>query len=221
MNEHLNFENHDEEKDINVEDVIKKPEDSIEVKKKQEEISSKKNQTFHLSQSKDSAIADSAWGTFKIRPVESIDILENEPFYRTPLTNIIKSDDGYYLFVELPGLSKKNVEISLQEGILEILGEETLVHKDKKEEKKDKDRKDKDKDKKDKDKKDKKKEKHKEIKGDYLRREIRSASFFRSFYLPEDIDTEGIDATFRNGVLNLKIPKKITDITEKRLIDIK
>ncbi|MFX1463218.1 MAG: Hsp20/alpha crystallin family protein [Promethearchaeota archaeon] len=219
MNENSDYKPLEEEEDIKMEEEGKKVEKTLEAQKKLDELTLKKKQSFHLLQSKDSPTIDSSWGTFKIRPSSSLEIDENEPFYRTPLANIIESEEIYYLFIELPGLDKKNVKISLQEGILEILGEKSLEHKEKKEEKKDKEKKEKDK--KDKDKKDKKKDKEKEIKGKYLRREYRSANFYRSFYLPEEIDTENIDASFKNGILQLKIPKKTIDTSEKHVIEIK
>jgi len=104
----------------------------------------------------------------------------------------------------------------LEEGILEILGEKIILEKEKKEDKKDKDKKDKDK--KDKEK---KKEKIKEIKGVYLRREIRVANFYRCFHLPEDVSTEDIDASFKNGILQLTIPTKTAKSSEKQVIEIK
>ena len=207
-----NFEDKSEEDE-------KENEIDIESKKKEEEINLKKKQTFFLNQSKDSMIEISDWGPFRIRPTESLEILEIESFYRTPLTNIIENENGYNLFVELPGLDKKHVKITLQEGILEIIGEKALKHKVDKEDKKEKEKKEEKKDK-HKDKKDKKKEKEKKIEGDYLRREFRSESFYRCFHLPEEIDLEGIDASFKYGVLRLKIPKKTYEIEGKKVIEI-
>ncbi|HEC39816.1 MAG TPA: Hsp20/alpha crystallin family protein, partial [bacterium] len=104
---------------------------------------------------------------------------------------------------------------------LELKGD--VIKKDKEKKDKDKDKKDKDKDKKDKDKekKDKKKEKFREIKGPYLRREFKSQSFYRAFILPEDILSEDIDASFRNGVLRLNILKTSAIAKQKHVIDIK
>lgn len=227
MNENikLDFENDEDEgeelDEFHEEEEIAKK--SLDLEKKNHEINLKKTQAFSLSQTKDSSINDSVWGIFKVRSSESLDIMENEPFYRTPLTNIIESSDCYFILIELPGLNKKNVEIAIQEGFLEIKGDISIKHKEKKEEKDEK-HKDKKEEKKDKhkDKKDKKKEKTKEIKGEYLRREYRSPSFYRSFILPEDIDREEINASFKNGVLRLKIPKINTQSPgEKQVIEIK
>ncbi len=222
MDEEIKKEIDNEE---SVSEVIK-DEKNIESEKKKEEIESKTHQTFFLNQSKDRLEESSVWGSFRIRSAESLEIHEDESFYRTPLTNIIENETGYYFLVELPGLDKRHVKITLQEGILEIFGEKAIKHKEEKEEKKKKEKKeDKDKkgEKKDKhkEKKDKKKEKYKDVKGDFLRREFRSPSFYRSFHLPEEINSEGIDANFKNGVLRLRIPKIITEITDKKTIEIK
>ena len=193
-------ENHNEEEDIELEEEPEISKQILEDKKKQEEIASKRNEITH----------------FKTEQLESLEIMETEPLYRVPLTNIIESEELFQILVELPGLDKKNVKISLQEGILELLGEKTIKDKEKKDEKKEKE-----KEKKEKKDKDKKKEKYKEIKGDYLRREIRTTNFFRCFYLPEDITPEEIEASFKNGILRLIIPKKSAKIYEKKIIEIK
>ncbi len=211
--------------DENVKDAFeeeeKETELDIEKEKKEQELGLKKKQVFSLNQSKDSMIEISEWGSFRIRPTESLEILEIESFYRTPLTNIIENENYYNLLIELPGLDKKHVNITLQDGVLEIIGEKALKYKEEKEDKKEDKEKKEDKKDKHKDKKDKKKEKGKKIEGDYLRREFRSASFFRSFHLPEEINLEGIDASFKNGVLRLKIPKKTSETEDKKVIEIK
>jgi len=192
----------DKVEDMELDEEVETSEQILENKKKQEEISLKRNEVCH----------------FKTNDLETLEITKDDPYYRTPLANIIESEDLYYILVELPGLDKKNVNISLKEGILELQGEKVIKEKKVKEEKKDKDKKDKKDEKKDKNK---KKEKSEEIKGDFLRREIRTTNFFRCFKLPEDISTEEIDASFKNGILILKIPKKSAQISEKRVIEIK
>lgn len=37
--------------------------------------------------------------------------------------------------------------------------------------------------------------------------ETQYGSFFRSFYLPEDVASEGIEAEYKNGILKVVIPK--------------
>lgn len=53
-----------------------------------------------------------------------------------------------------------------------------------------------------------KQEKEESKKDGYLIRERRSRSYSRSFVLPDDVDPEKIEASFKNGVLDLRMPKK-------------
>lgn len=49
--------------------------------------------------------------------------------------------------------------------------------------------------------------KQEEKREDYVVLERRSAAFSRSFVLPKDVDREKIEATFKDGLLSLRIPK--------------
>lgn len=51
------------------------------------------------------------------------------------------------------------------------------------------------------------KSEEKEEKKDYVRQERYFGSFYRSFTLPEKIKEDAIEATFKNGVLKLVVPK--------------
>lgn len=64
-----------------------------------------------------------------------------------------------------------------------------------------------------------KEESKEEKKNGYLIRERRSEGFTRSFVLPESVDREGIVAEFKNGVLNLSIPK--VPAVQPRKIEVK
>jgi HSP20 family protein len=52
-----------------------------------------------------------------------------------------------------------------------------------------------------------KKEEKEETKNGYIVRERKSASFARSFVLPEDVNKDAINAEFKNGVLTLYLGK--------------
>ena len=52
------------------------------------------------------------------------------------------------------------------------------------------------------------KDEKKEKEDNYTRREFVYSSFSRSFTLPKTIDIEKIKADYRNGVLNIVLPKK-------------
>ena len=51
-----------------------------------------------------------------------------------------------------------------------------------------------------------KEEKDQDLEG-YRRREFSYSSFCRSFYLPEDVNGEKIGASYKDGILNVEIPK--------------
>jgi len=48
----------------------------------------------------------------------------------------------------------------------------------------------------------------KEEKGDYLKQEIRQSEIYRSVFLPDDVDDEKIKTSYKNGVLEMTIPKQ-------------
>jgi len=58
---------------------------------------------------------------------------EEEPIFRTPLTNITEEKDAYIITAEMPGIDKKDLEITIHDGTLEIKAE---AEEEKKEEKK-------------------------------------------------------------------------------------
>ncbi|MCD8044277.1 MAG: Hsp20 family protein [Tannerellaceae bacterium] len=49
-----------------------------------------------------------------------------------------------------------------------------------------------------------------------LRQEFSSSTFFRSFTIPENIDTEKIEAKQENGVLNISLPKLDKALEDKK-----
>jgi HSP20 family protein len=56
---------------------------------------------------------------------------------------------------------------------------------------------------------------------DYYVRERRYGSFERSFVLPEGVDPRKIEATFRNGVLSISLPKTAEAQTPEKKVEIK
>jgi len=53
----------------------------------------------------------------------NMEILEDEPFFRTPLANITDEEERYSITAELPGLEKGDLKITIHDGNLEIKGE--------------------------------------------------------------------------------------------------
>ena len=53
-----------------------------------------------------------------------------------------------------------------------------------------------------------------------LRRELKASSFKRNFELGENLDGENIKATFKNGILNIDIPKVEPEQPKKTFVKI-
>ncbi len=102
-------------------------------------------------------------------------------------------DDSYEVDIELPGFHKDEVQLSLENGCLNITAAKGL----------------------DKDEKDKKT-------GKLIRQERYAGSMSRSFYVGEDVTEEDIKAKLEHGVLSLQIPKKEAkpQVPEKKYIAI-
>lgn len=66
-----------------------------------------------------------------------------------------------------------------------------------------------------------KREEKTEERKDYYLRERSFGAFERSFVLPEDVDAERIEASFRKGVLTVKLPRRPEAQVAARKIDVK
>jgi HSP20 family protein len=93
----------------------------------------------------------------------------------SPAVDIAEHDDQYVVKMELPGVSKEEVKITLESNILTVRGEKKQEKETKKE--------------------------------NYHRVERSYGSFQRSFTLPTNVKNDKIDASFKDGVLNIKLPK--------------
>ena len=121
-----------------------------------------------------------------------------KPLYGRNAKNLMKTDvrerdDGYEVDIELPGFHKDEVQLSLENGYLNIVAAKGL----------------------DKDEKDKKT-------GKLIRQERYAGNLSRSFYVGEDIPEDDITAKLEDGVLSLQIPKKEAkpQLPEKKYIAI-
>lgn len=94
-----------------------------------------------------------------------------------PKIDISETDKAVFIHAELPGMTKENVNISLQDGVLEISGNKNLEKRTE-----DKDRK-------------------------YSRVERSYGSFVRRIGVPKGTKASDVKAKFQNGVLELEVPK--------------
>ena len=100
----------------------------------------------------------------------------SEPFGVTmPKVDILDRDDDILVRAELPGVDKKDLDVTISGNTVTIKGETS--HEEKKEQ------------------------------GSYFRREISKGSFCRTLGLPGDVDTSDPKATFKDGVLEIKLDK--------------
>jgi len=96
----------------------------------------------------------------------------------TPAVDMVDHGNEILLRADLPGLEQKNIEVSVENGMLTIRGTREEQH-----------------------------EEGKKGEADYYCCERWSGSFVRSMALPPGIDTDKIQATFRNGVLEVHVPR--------------
>lgn len=95
-----------------------------------------------------------------------------------PTVDINEFDDKFQLYVDLPGVDPKEVEITLESSVLTITGER-FMQAEKAEEN-----------------------------VISRRAERGSGRFYRRFILPDSVDAENVKATDRHGVLEILIPKQ-------------
>lgn len=111
-------------------------------------------------------------------------------------TDIKEHDTGYEMTIDLPGFSKDEVSIDLQNGYLIISAAKGLD-------------------------KDEAESEEQAKKGNYIRRERYAGACQRSFYVGDSITHEDVRAKFKHGILTIEIPKKDNkQIEQKKYIAI-
>ncbi len=92
-----------------------------------------------------------------------------------PPVNVLENDDAFIMTFEIPGIAKKDVNITFKDDVLSVSGEKKIDNK--------------------------------ADKAVFHRFERKNGKFQRAFYINEKIDPEGIDASFRDGILTIVLPK--------------
>ena len=94
-----------------------------------------------------------------------------------PLANLSRNrqKDTYTIEVDLPGVKKEDINVSIEDNYLTVSAERKFDEKVQK--------------------------------GDYYLMESAYGKYTRSFYLPEDIDRDSIDARYENGRLIITFEK--------------
>ena len=94
----------------------------------------------------------------------------------SPAVDIYDAKDNYMVKADLPGLSKKDINVTIKNNHLIIEGEKSQEKKEKEE--------------------------------NCIRTERFTGSFRRSIAFPTDVDADKVKANFKNGTLEMELPKK-------------
>lgn len=110
------------------------------------------------------------------------DDMFNEPFFSgndtMMKTDISEKDGNYVMAMDVPGLKKEDIHISLKDGNLEVSATRNDSHDEK------------------------------DSEGRVIRQERSTGSYARSFYVGDDVKEEDIHASLKDGVLTVTFPKK-------------
>jgi HSP20 family protein len=106
-----------------------------------------------------------------------------------PAVDVKESKDAYRVMMELPGLSKDDVQISLEDGLLVVKGEKK-TEQEKKED-------------------------------DYHYYERRFGKFERMFRINSEIKQDQVEASFKDGILTIELPKAETAKPKQIAINVK
>ena len=123
-----------------------------------------------------------------------------------PAAEVAEGPEDFTVTIELPGMKSKDVSVDFDEGVLTVSGEKTS-ERERREEKEEKEAKE-----------------GKEARGDARKYHVweRSyGSFQRSFAFPAGVDADKIRAELKDGVLNVRVPKRAEAIERGRRITVK
>lgn len=112
-----------------------------------------------------------------------------QDIYAFPQTNIHETPEAFHLELNVPGRSKEDFKIQVEQGLLTISFE-------------------------------KKEENTQTDEYKTIRREFEYKSFKRSFSVEDQIDVDGIQAKYENGILKLLLPKKAESKASAKQIQI-
>ena len=111
------------------------------------------------------------------------DIFDADFSNNVPSANIIEEDDKFIIELATPGLSKKDISISVDTDHLIVSYEKETTDE--------------------------------QSEGmNYRKREFNFKSFKRSFFIPDSVNKESINAKYNNGILSISLDKKEEDIVK-------
>jgi len=105
-------------------------------------------------------------------------------------TDIAENEDSLEFTMDLPGIKKENIKITLEKGILTI---SASTHSETEE---------------------------KDQKGKCIRKERHSGEFTRSFSVDKNLTKDDVKAKLEDGVLTLTLPKSVERSSESNIVEI-
>ena len=105
-----------------------------------------------------------------------------DPFSKTsyPKVNVMSFENKIEIEAEIAGYTKDNISVQIEDNVLSIVGKASATEAE-----------------------------DSLTNKVYILRELKRSSFSRSFKLTDQLDAEKIDATFKDGLLKLVIPRKV------------
>ena len=128
------------------------------------------------------------------RNFDLFDEMFEDPFFskssKLMKTDIKENENDYTIEVDLPGYSKEDIQITIDDGYLTVSANTSKEDAD--------------------------------TSSKYVKRERYYGECSRSFYVGNDVETEDVKASFRNGILKLEVPKKedVKQLPEKKYVQI-
>ncbi|WP_089823015.1 Hsp20/alpha crystallin family protein [Halogranum amylolyticum] len=114
--------------------------------------------------------------------------------HRGAAIDVTEHDDSIVVVADLPGFEKEDIDLKIAGQVLTIVADQEMESTS---------------------------ESGDEERGQFIRRERRSQSVRRSFRLPVEVDEEGANATYHNGVLTVTLPKiQIDEDDDSHRIDV-
>lgn len=110
-------------------------------------------------------------------------------FLGQPATDVRETPEAYHLAVELPGLAREDIDLSVRDDLITVCGHKV--------------------------------EEGERTAGAYRVSERRFGRFERSFPAPPDVDRDRIEASFRDGVLRVTLPRRADAAPPSTRIEVK
>lgn len=101
------------------------------------------------------------------------DVFSNNEYNFSPSCEILDEEKYYSISLDIPGITKEDLDIEVKDNHLHVSGERKQPEKT-----------------------------------NVLRTEKRYGKFSRMFSLPQNVNTDMIEARFENGVLQITVPKE-------------